>query len=398
MNLTQYKIEETDKLVTEIYNKYRPTAIDLDDMKQECYLAILTCTLNRSVKAIVEMTCKDLLMKYGYSFPVDCLKNEFYNLSAEEIENEYGTKRFYDLEDEEVECDLYKGIDDELLSECLSTLTQRERDILELRFREELTLDQIGAIYKLSGSRIRQIEAKALRKLRHPSRSNILRYLGEIPVDRLPMSCSGGSSASHTFSKYDSGFVFYNPYLYLRDEIAHANKGEHNIYHFIRKIYYYIHDEKEIDRLLYKLSEIDYNLTARIIGGLILNQLYDKGSIGMLRQASDAFEILDFHRKNSIDMKGNFPKKVIFGVDWNKYTRAGYVLNKVDTDLEIIPVIFKDSSGEILMELEDKTTRKLSLPGVFEPGYDKEGMLMYAYFNKSILRPTQITVLEALEF
>lgn len=397
MNLTQYKIEETDKLVTELYNKYRPTAIDIDDMKQECYLAILTCNLNRSVKTIVETTCKDLLMKYGYSFPVNCLKNEFYNLSVEQIEDEYGAKRFYDLEDEEVECNLYKGIDDELLSGCLDTLTYRERDILELRYKEQLTYDQIGAIYKLSGPRIRQIENKALRKLRHPSRSNILKYMGEVPADRLPLSYTGGSSSSHTFSKYN-GPVFYNPYLYLRYKIDWAGGDVNNIYPLIYEIYNHIQNEDEIDRLLYKVSEIDYYFTTKIIGTFILNRIYDKGSIGMLPHNSSVFELLDFNGNNSIDMKGEFPKKVVFKINGTKSTRVGYLLNKVGIDLEIIPVIFKNSSGEILMELGDKSIRKVSLPGAFEPGYDKEGMLIYALFYKNLYHTTQFKILEALEF
>ncbi len=60
------------------------------------------------------------------------------------------------------------------LADVLTTLTERERKILELRFGladgYERTLDQIGKQYKVTRERIRQIEAKALRKLRHPTR------------------------------------------------------------------------------------------------------------------------------------------------------------------------------------------------------------------------------------
>jgi RNA polymerase primary sigma factor len=55
-------------------------------------------------------------------------------------------------------------------SRALSRLTAREERILRLRFgigqREERTLDQIGKLFSLTRERIRQIEAKALRKLR----------------------------------------------------------------------------------------------------------------------------------------------------------------------------------------------------------------------------------------
>lgn len=56
----------------------------------------------------------------------------------------------------------------------LNTLTEREKNVLDLRFGltsgQEMTLEQVGALYHVTRERIRQIEAKALRKLRHPSR------------------------------------------------------------------------------------------------------------------------------------------------------------------------------------------------------------------------------------
>ena len=62
----------------------------------------------------------------------------------------------------------------EKLSDVLTTLTERERKILEMRFGlldgYERTLEEIGKMYNVTRERIRQIEAKALRKLRHPTR------------------------------------------------------------------------------------------------------------------------------------------------------------------------------------------------------------------------------------
>jgi RNA polymerase primary sigma factor len=64
------------------------------------------------------------------------------------------------------------------LAEVLGTLTQRERKILELRFGladgYERTLEEVGRQYKVTRERIRQIEAKALRRLRHPTRARRL--------------------------------------------------------------------------------------------------------------------------------------------------------------------------------------------------------------------------------
>jgi RNA polymerase primary sigma factor len=61
----------------------------------------------------------------------------------------------------------------------LSSLTPREKKVLELRFGLEdgrsRTLEEVGREFRVTRERIRQIEAKALRKLRHPSRSKKLK-------------------------------------------------------------------------------------------------------------------------------------------------------------------------------------------------------------------------------
>ena len=71
----------------------------------------------------------------------------------------------------------------EQLEEVMSTLTPREAKVLKLRFGLEdgksRTLEEVGREFQVTRERIRQIEAKALRKLRHPSRSKKLRdYMG----------------------------------------------------------------------------------------------------------------------------------------------------------------------------------------------------------------------------
>ena len=67
----------------------------------------------------------------------------------------------------------------EQLEEVLSTLTEREQKVLRLRFGLDdgraRTLEEVGKEFNVTRERIRQIEAKALRKLRHPSRSRKLK-------------------------------------------------------------------------------------------------------------------------------------------------------------------------------------------------------------------------------
>jgi RNA polymerase primary sigma factor len=71
----------------------------------------------------------------------------------------------------------------EQVQHALAALTERERQVLELRFGlvdgKDHTLEEVSRYFKVTRERIRQIEAKALRKLRHPTRSRLLRdYLG----------------------------------------------------------------------------------------------------------------------------------------------------------------------------------------------------------------------------
>ena len=71
----------------------------------------------------------------------------------------------------------------EQMQDALTFLTDREREVLELRFGlkdgRDHTLEEVSEFFDVTRERIRQIEAKALRKLRHPSRSRQLRdYLG----------------------------------------------------------------------------------------------------------------------------------------------------------------------------------------------------------------------------
>ena len=67
----------------------------------------------------------------------------------------------------------------EQLMEVLDTLTPREEKVLRLRFGlddgQQRTLEEVGKVFNVTRERIRQIEAKALRKLRHPSRSKKLK-------------------------------------------------------------------------------------------------------------------------------------------------------------------------------------------------------------------------------
>ena len=64
------------------------------------------------------------------------------------------------------------------IDDVLKTLTYREREIIKLRYGigdgYTYTLEEVGRIFKVTRERVRQVEAKALRKLQHPVRSRKL--------------------------------------------------------------------------------------------------------------------------------------------------------------------------------------------------------------------------------
>ena len=75
--------------------------------------------------------------------------------------------------------DLIKEANSQIIEGVLSTLSNREAEIIRMRFGigrdRPMTLEEVGTHYELSRERIRQVETKALRKLRNPLRTNMLR-------------------------------------------------------------------------------------------------------------------------------------------------------------------------------------------------------------------------------
>ncbi|MDD5655474.1 MAG: sigma-70 family RNA polymerase sigma factor, partial [Candidatus Omnitrophica bacterium] len=75
----------------------------------------------------------------------------------------------------------------EEINTALDTLTEREEKILTLRFGVNdgcpHTLEEVGNIFKVTRERVRQIEAKALKKLRHPTRSKRLRTFLDMTLE-----------------------------------------------------------------------------------------------------------------------------------------------------------------------------------------------------------------------
>ena len=86
----------------------------------------------------------------------------------------------------------------------LRTLSPREERVLRMRFGmddgSEHTLEEVGRCFAVTRERIRQIEAKALRKLRHPSRSSELRVTYIMTVGSSDTPRRGPSAARQSMT------------------------------------------------------------------------------------------------------------------------------------------------------------------------------------------------------
>jgi RNA polymerase primary sigma factor len=91
------------------------------------------------------------------------------------------------IEDKSIDSPIDRAIDvnlKEQIEQALETLTDREKAVLKMRFGLEMdlehTLEEVGRVFRVTRERIRQIEAKALKKLRHPRRNKGIKNLLEV--------------------------------------------------------------------------------------------------------------------------------------------------------------------------------------------------------------------------
>ncbi len=138
--------------------------------KEDIHLAIVDVMMPRMDGINMMMRVREL----GYEFPVIML-----SAKSEEVDKimglNMGADDYVPVPADAAAFTLLK----EQLMEVLGTLTEREQKVLRLRFGLDdgraRTLEEVGKEFNVTRERIRQIEAKALRKLRHPSRSRKLK-------------------------------------------------------------------------------------------------------------------------------------------------------------------------------------------------------------------------------
>lgn len=108
---------------------------------------------------------------------------DLYGLEADDEESVVPKELIFDAE---VEQQIVDKLLKEQITEILNSLTEREKNVIELRYGLDdgnvKTLEEVGALFNVTRERIRQIEAKAVRKLRSSYQSSqLLDYIGFIP-------------------------------------------------------------------------------------------------------------------------------------------------------------------------------------------------------------------------
>lgn len=165
-------VEQKIKRAERFIKKYN---VQDEDMKQDIYLIALQATTTQ------QFSTQSLnVVRFGNASAAKARKRQlFEEVSIDSMSDEEALELIELLQDEA--CGDWKGLSTKLLKEelesILNELTAKEQEILHYRFNNEreLTLAEIGEIYHVQQERIRQIEAKALRKLRHPQRAAKLR-------------------------------------------------------------------------------------------------------------------------------------------------------------------------------------------------------------------------------
>jgi RNA polymerase sigma factor (sigma-70 family) len=142
------------------------------------------------------------------------------------------------------------------LNKALSTLSSREREIIKYRYEDELYLDEIGKMYDIGKERVRQIEALAIRKLRHPCRSKLIKY----GID--------GVNAKEEYER--KSHLLDNKELYLEEkdkrlrEFEETLKAEAGKIEFEKDILYepVIKDENLHEYLFIPIEDLDISVRA----------------------------------------------------------------------------------------------------------------------------------------
>lgn len=164
---------------------------------------------------------------------------------------------------------------DNLLSNTLTTLTPREETVFRKRFgmnTHSHTLEEIGGIFKVTRERIRQIETKLLRKLKHPSRSRIIKSV-LIKIDEVINSVDNILDEEEFIKKLEKKNIKLKSLRILKIIFGVHNFSSDKI-HFVKGKYYVSESYSYFNSFLLFINKY-YKSTAVKHGLLNVNLMYN---------------------------------------------------------------------------------------------------------------------------
>lgn len=158
-------------LIFRIHERYKLEEDDVADLTI-CYCECIQRNLNNEnrnwsgrLQSTLVLKAKRILLQKEKEFETVSLEG-----LGDEFSDETVTEGLAEVEERVWHSSLRDAFDEVLL-----TLKPKEQEVLRLRFFDGKTLDECGEILRVTKERVRQVEAKALRTLRHPSRGKLLR-------------------------------------------------------------------------------------------------------------------------------------------------------------------------------------------------------------------------------
>jgi|GEM_PF-104812 len=151
--------------------------VDKEEIKQQLNQQLGRQLTNRDKKLLIDGEIRKKI-RYNLERVREIIKISYLPISLEtpvDQEGESLLKDVIEYIDIKFEEDTYSLMLKEKIEDVMENLTEREKKTLKLRFGQEKTLAEIGQEFGLTRERIRQIEEKALKKLRHPAHSKKLR-------------------------------------------------------------------------------------------------------------------------------------------------------------------------------------------------------------------------------
>ncbi|HTE48666.1 MAG TPA: sigma-70 family RNA polymerase sigma factor [Candidatus Paceibacterota bacterium] len=192
------------------------------------------------------------------------------------------------------------------INSVLNTLDRRERIVLQRRFFEEKTLDEIGTEFRLNRERIRQIEGKALRKLRHPSRLQLIENLFITDAEAEKTVVSAEKAKEMEIVATTSLDIIRKKYIDFRKKIVDSLQGKDYIASWDKEYYesftalensLFEKDKKFIDSYLSETGSLgkETGTTPKLLYNLIIRSILLKVKHGFERSLSPDGKMVDVY-------------------------------------------------------------------------------------------------------